>query len=408
MSENKKRIQPENYNSFYPAILGYNQIDLYEMRLDPYDVILLDWFIHFKDSGEMDKKIFDNELYYWVSYTKVLDDLLFFNWQRRNTVYERFEKLCGNFPEASKDHIYPLKKVTDDEIKGRCKARFAVTSGLAVMMKFPSKTAKTEAPRDSVPIIEDEHYTDDFVQFFTQLKENCSWIPDGLYRKKSENTPLKGTLTVQKMIESLLKGTFVEDFEIKLRKNEDDTWLKDMTKEKILAVCKKFNPTSAISLSNFFVMGYGPSKRHSIFLQYCNPSYGIIPQTVQLENIPPKVQEFVDDISKQFKIVDKISLTKNLLEIYTWEKEAHDDLGWMNKGSPEFWGSFSCIMRTWVDYLKKWGNETLTPNYFKLKNGVWNSIDKYLDKHFNVTWTISDIVVARRKREYETARRNAS
>ena len=61
------------------AILNINQAVAQEKGLDITDLLILDWFQSFSASGQMEKKITDNDVYYWCSYQKIVDDLPILN-----------------------------------------------------------------------------------------------------------------------------------------------------------------------------------------------------------------------------------------------------------------------------------------------------------------------------------------
>ena len=59
------------------TIFGFNQKSAVEMGLSNDDLLLLRWFVDFKECGKMDRKYIKdtNNMGYWVSYSKVIADL---------------------------------------------------------------------------------------------------------------------------------------------------------------------------------------------------------------------------------------------------------------------------------------------------------------------------------------------
>ena len=72
--------------------LGFSQQVAISMDLDDRDLAILRWFVDFKDSGSMSKKIIDGELYYWVEYEKVVDEYPIFKF-KKDTVYRRLKAM---------------------------------------------------------------------------------------------------------------------------------------------------------------------------------------------------------------------------------------------------------------------------------------------------------------------------
>lgn len=57
------------------TILGFSQPAAYDLGLDVNDLAILRWFIDFKESGYMNKKVIDGKEFYLVIYEYVLEDL---------------------------------------------------------------------------------------------------------------------------------------------------------------------------------------------------------------------------------------------------------------------------------------------------------------------------------------------
>ena len=73
--------------------LGFSQQVAISMGLDDRDLAILRWFVDFKDSGSMSKKIIDEELYYWVEYDKIVEEYPIFKF-KKDTVYRRLKAMC--------------------------------------------------------------------------------------------------------------------------------------------------------------------------------------------------------------------------------------------------------------------------------------------------------------------------
>lgn len=62
-------------------------------RLDATDLFLLQWFLDYKATDKMTRKIFNEKEYYWVRYDKVREEFPFFELNTNDAVYRRFKKL---------------------------------------------------------------------------------------------------------------------------------------------------------------------------------------------------------------------------------------------------------------------------------------------------------------------------
>lgn len=74
--------------------LGFSQERAIQMDLDDKDLAILRWFIDFKDSKKITKKIFDEEVFYWVKYEAVIEEYPIFKF-KKDTVYRRLKGLAN-------------------------------------------------------------------------------------------------------------------------------------------------------------------------------------------------------------------------------------------------------------------------------------------------------------------------
>ena len=70
------------------TIHGFSQEKALELGLDEKDLMILRWFVDYKDTGKMVKKIIDEDIYYWVKYEGILEAFPIVNW-KKDTVYRR-------------------------------------------------------------------------------------------------------------------------------------------------------------------------------------------------------------------------------------------------------------------------------------------------------------------------------
>lgn len=75
------------------TILGFNQLEVVKLNLDMTDIAILRWFIDFRDTGKIKAKEINGDIYYWVKYEAISEDLPILN-LKKDTVYRRFKKIC--------------------------------------------------------------------------------------------------------------------------------------------------------------------------------------------------------------------------------------------------------------------------------------------------------------------------
>ena len=74
--------------------LGFSQRVAIDIGLDDKDLAILRWFIDFKDSNKITKKIFDGEIFYWVKYEAVIEEYPIFKF-KKDTVYRRLKAMSN-------------------------------------------------------------------------------------------------------------------------------------------------------------------------------------------------------------------------------------------------------------------------------------------------------------------------
>lgn len=72
---------------------GFSQEVASELNIDGLDLYLIRWFVDFKDTNQMDTKIIDGEVYYWIYHKKVSEDMPILHMQK-TAIYRRLKKLC--------------------------------------------------------------------------------------------------------------------------------------------------------------------------------------------------------------------------------------------------------------------------------------------------------------------------
>lgn len=72
---------------------GFSQQAACELGLDLVDLLLLRWFVKFKESGQMVQKQIENETYYWVNYKGVCENYPILN-VKKSVIYRHFKKMA--------------------------------------------------------------------------------------------------------------------------------------------------------------------------------------------------------------------------------------------------------------------------------------------------------------------------
>ena len=72
---------------------GFSQQAACELGLDVVDLMLLRWFVKFKESGNMVEKQIGDETYYWVNYSGVCENYPILN-VKKTSIYRHFKKMA--------------------------------------------------------------------------------------------------------------------------------------------------------------------------------------------------------------------------------------------------------------------------------------------------------------------------
>lgn len=75
------------------TMLGFSQKIAADYGLDLNDLAILRWFVDFKESGNMRSMEIDGDVYYWVFYEKISQELFIIKLQK-SAIYKRLKKMC--------------------------------------------------------------------------------------------------------------------------------------------------------------------------------------------------------------------------------------------------------------------------------------------------------------------------
>ena len=76
------------------TIHGFSQQRAAELGLDDRDLMMLRWFVDYKDTGKMVKKILDGDVYYWIKYEEIQEAFPILKW-KKDTVYRRLKTMVS-------------------------------------------------------------------------------------------------------------------------------------------------------------------------------------------------------------------------------------------------------------------------------------------------------------------------
>ena len=74
-------------------MLGFSQQIAADYGLDLNDLAILRWFVDFKESSNMRSMEIDGDVYYWVFYEKISEELFIIKLQK-SAIYKRLKKMC--------------------------------------------------------------------------------------------------------------------------------------------------------------------------------------------------------------------------------------------------------------------------------------------------------------------------
>lgn len=76
-------------------VLGFYQQRAVELGLCSDDLLVLRWFVDFAGTNKMQSMIIDNQIYYWVNYSTVLEELPILKISKQTLYKKHFTNLCN-------------------------------------------------------------------------------------------------------------------------------------------------------------------------------------------------------------------------------------------------------------------------------------------------------------------------
>lgn len=138
------------------TVYGYNQIKLVELGLDTTDIVLLRYVEKFINSGNMVEKNFKGEIYYWLNYKNIVEDLPILN-LKKDAIYRRLRYMTSlnllNHITVKDKGIYSYYKLGTEYKNLVSKAAAKRGKNLRIFYEDLSEDSveKTAVPKDGNP-----------------------------------------------------------------------------------------------------------------------------------------------------------------------------------------------------------------------------------------------------------------
>lgn len=223
------------------TIYGYSQSKLVELNLDIVDVLILRYFVNFKNSGTMLKEKFKDEIYYWLNYKNIAEDLPILS-MKKDSIYRRLKNMTElnilqhitiknkgiySYYKLGPEYLSLISKLSYKNSKDFNQDIYPNFGQESICLKeqnlYPSEdasiTPKDTSPEQKTPLLDDS-YTKD-----SNTKENIyRCVIDYLNEKAGTNYKYT-TKKTQQLIKAREKENFtLEDF-YKVIDNKTQQWL---------------------------------------------------------------------------------------------------------------------------------------------------------------------------------------
>lgn len=223
------------------TIYGYSQSKLVKLNLDIADVLILRYFVNFKNSGTMLTEKFKGEIYYWLNYKNIVEDLPILS-MKKDSIYRRLKHMTElnilqhitiknkgiySYYKLGSEYLSLISKLSYKNSKEFNQDIYPNFGQESIYLKeqnlYPSEdasiTPKDKSPEQKTPLLDDS-YTKD-----SNTKENIySYVVDYLNEKAGTNYK-SITKKTQQLIRTREKENFtLEDF-YKVIDNKTQQWL---------------------------------------------------------------------------------------------------------------------------------------------------------------------------------------
>ncbi|WP_315122365.1 conserved phage C-terminal domain-containing protein [uncultured Clostridium sp.] len=201
------------------TILGFKQSELVKFGLDTVDALILRYFVDFKDSGRMDKEEINDEIYHWVRYDSIIEDLPILS-LKKDTIYRRLKRMSKKdilrHETIREGGVYSYYGIGSNFIKLISDFKTSPSELNAEPYGETSITLREISPEQKINLLKDPS-TKDNNNIYTSIVNYLNEKANKGYRVSSKKT--------QQLIRGKVsEGFTVEDF-LKVIDNKVEEWL---------------------------------------------------------------------------------------------------------------------------------------------------------------------------------------
>ena len=135
------------------SFFGFSQRAAIDLGLDPADLLILRWFVDFRNSGKMISKEIDGKMFYLVSYSAVAEDLTIL-YMKKDSVYRRFKKMCDK--NVLEKRVIKSKKTL---VYFNTAENFPKLEDFSFIEKYIKNMKKENSYNYTPPQLNDDEYT---------------------------------------------------------------------------------------------------------------------------------------------------------------------------------------------------------------------------------------------------------
>jgi len=406
-------VKKPRSNRFLICIAVNDREKMLAHNLDTTDIMILRWMYDwYTTRSDMEKKMFDGEMYYWISNNAVVTNFTTSGITSVAGARKRLLRLCGE--EGNESVPTPLlkRKVQYSEKYGQI-TMYHLNEPL-----FFSITARSYIGDDTEPLTIEEEFNsipqDKAIEVPAEEPSNCitpetiSFIDKVLslnsqFSKPRINLtdPSKALMNIQTYRQELLDGSFIQRHQNQLPANLRSVVLPTLTEADLLARMAGVKLTNKIGIGDYFLSYNHNTKSYSsMFLSYMakatkDKSPVQAPKALVTEvkttGMHPSAVAYMNDKQKEahakLGVTDIGAVARVADSIYSWYEDHPNSVkGWQEYMHPKnlLW-AMKNFMEPWKEKTGKSADEfykTLSP--FDTSNRSWTLFARYMWKNSNV------------------------
>ena len=312
---------------------------------------------------------------------------------KSSTEAERMAKYRKNIEIAIKPPVVQMFAECSPELE----LEKDIEKDIELDSEIEKEEDKTENPSLEEKKIYPENkkeYLPEFLKVWVKI-ERAGIFTLQLYRKNSDCTPVSEGLSTQEMMLSLLNGTFVEDWFVRVSEKQkpDLKYLQDMSWERIVSICS--NPaikeyTHETCLKEFLLNLHNTRRpNYSQFLSWISPPFSSVTPTCNDNivdvTIPESVQLALKTLKScsKFKPRDEKQLIYNLIFLDSWLKEEYSWIEEYNNGKHrDMYDTLPNMMEGFIYVMNHWeSRSSFDESFVEYGKWGWNSYVKECRKN---------------------------